>query len=36
MKTNEVNLSRGLDYYKLTMGQVIHDRHPNAEVTFTF
>lgn len=36
MKEQTPNLSRGLDYYKMTMGQVIHDRHPNAEVTFTF
>lgn len=28
-------LSAGLDYYKLTMGNVILERHPEAEVTFT-
>jgi len=29
------NLSRGLDYYKLTMGQVAFEQQPEAEVTFT-
>lgn len=28
-------LSSKIDYYKITMGQVIYERHPNAEVTFT-
>lgn len=28
-------LSAGLDYYKLTMGNVIYEYHPGAEVTFT-
>lgn len=28
-------LSAGLDYYKLTMGNVIYEYHPDAEVTFT-
>ena len=28
-------LSRGLDYYKLTMGQVAFEKHPEASVTFT-
>lgn len=31
----ERRLSDGLDYYKLTMGQVALDRHPATEVTFT-
>ena len=28
-------LSRGLDFYKLTMGNVAYEKHPDAEVTFT-
>lgn len=28
-------LSASLDYYKLTMGNVIYEQHPDAEVTFT-
>lgn len=28
-------VSASLDYYKLTMGDVIYERHPDAEVTFT-
>jgi nicotinate phosphoribosyltransferase len=35
MKNNEQPLSAGLDFYKVTMGQVIHEYHPNTEVTFT-
>jgi nicotinate phosphoribosyltransferase len=35
MNTREPNLSRGLDFYKLTMGDVIHEKYPDAEVTFT-
>lgn len=35
MKEQAPNLSRGLDYYKLTMGNVIFEKHPDAEVTFT-
>ena len=35
MKNSEYPLSSGLDYYKLTMGQVIYEQHPNTEVTFT-
>lgn len=35
MKNYEPNLSRGLDYYKLTMGDVALEKHPDAEVTFT-
>jgi nicotinate phosphoribosyltransferase len=31
----ERHLSDGLDYYKLTMGQVALEKHPDAEVTFT-
>ena len=31
----ERHLSDGLDYYKLTMGQVALNYHPTAEVTFT-
>ena len=34
-KEFERHLSDGLDYYKLTMGQVALERHPDAEVTFT-
>lgn len=34
MKT-ERTLSSSIDYYKVTMGQVIYERHPDAEVTFT-
>lgn len=33
MKT-EARLSKGLDYYKATMGQVEFQQHPDAEVTF--
>jgi nicotinate phosphoribosyltransferase len=29
------NLSRGLDFYKLTMGNVAYEKHPEADVTFT-
>lgn len=29
------SLMNGLDYYKLTMGQLIQARHPEAEVTFS-
>ena len=29
-------LSSHLDYYKITMGNVIHEYHPDDEVTFTF
>lgn len=37
MKTNErPPLSAGLDFYKLTMGDMIYHKHPDAEVTFTF
>ena len=28
-------LSEGIDFYKLTMGQVALEKHPDAEVTFT-
>lgn len=35
MNTPETNLSRGLDFYKLTMGDVIYNKHPDADVTFT-
>lgn len=35
MNAPEARLSQGLDYYKLTMGEVIHQQHPDAEVTFT-
>ena len=31
----EPKLSQGLDYYKATMGQLEHAKHPDAEVTFT-
>lgn len=34
MKTTEARLSKGLDYYKATMGQVEFLEHPDAEVTF--
>ena len=27
-------LSKGLDYYKATMGQLEFEKHPDAEVTF--
>lgn len=33
---NKYPLSSDLDYYKLTMGQVIHEYHPDDIVTFTF
>lgn len=33
--TPEQRISDGLDFYKLTMGQVALDRYPTAEVTFT-
>ena len=36
MKANEYPLSAGLDFYKVTMGNVILDKYPEAEVTFTF
>ncbi len=29
-------LSAGLDYYKPTMSQLVHEQEPDAEVTFTF
>jgi nicotinate phosphoribosyltransferase len=32
----ETMLSAGLDYYKPTMSQLEHQKHPEAEVTFTF
>lgn len=35
MTNYEANLSRGLDFYKLTMGDMAHEKHPDAEVTFT-
>lgn len=35
MNQTNPNLSQGLDYYKLTMGDVIYERHPDVEVTFT-
>jgi nicotinate phosphoribosyltransferase len=35
MKTNEKPLSSMIDYYKVTMGNVILEKHPSAEVTFT-
>lgn len=35
MEYRDPNLSRGLDYYKLTMGDLAHETHPDAEVTFT-
>lgn len=34
-RSPEQPLSAGLDYYKLTMGDVIYEQHPDAEVTFT-
>lgn len=35
MKNYEPNISRGLDFYKLTMGDMAHEKHPEAQVTFT-
>ncbi len=35
MNNHAPNLSRGLDYYKLTMGDMAFEKHPDAEVTFT-
>lgn len=35
MTNTEKPLSSMIDYYKVTMGNVIYERHPNAEVTFT-
>lgn len=35
MKTHEKPLSSMIDYYKMTMGNVIYEYHPNTEVTFT-
>lgn len=35
MNEQQPNLSRGLDFYKLTMGNVVYEKHPDAEVTFT-
>jgi nicotinate phosphoribosyltransferase len=35
MNEQQPNLSRGLDFYKLTMGNVAYEKHPDAEVTFT-
>lgn len=35
VESQERRLSDGLDYYKLTMGQVALARHADAEVTFT-
>ncbi len=32
----EGTLTTGLDHYKMTMGQVQFEQHPDAEVTFTF
>jgi len=32
---SEAYLSKGLDYYKATMGQLEYTAHPDAEVTFT-
>lgn len=34
-KDREPNLSRGLDFYKLTMGDMAYEKHPEIEVTFT-
>jgi len=31
---DEINLGKGVDYYKTTMGQVEFDKHPDALVTF--
>lgn len=36
MTTHEKPLSSMIDYYKVTMGNVILEKHPDAEVTFTF
>lgn len=36
MNHNKYPLSADLDYYKLTMGQAIHEYHPDDIVTFTF
>lgn len=33
--STETHLTRGLDYYKATMGQLEFLQHPDAEVTFT-
>ncbi|HET8883909.1 MAG TPA: nicotinate phosphoribosyltransferase [Candidatus Saccharimonadales bacterium] len=35
MNETDANLSRGLDFYKLTMGDMAYEKHPDAEVTFT-
>lgn len=35
MSETDANLSRGLDFYKLTMGDMAYEKHPDAEVTFT-
>jgi nicotinate phosphoribosyltransferase len=35
MNEQHPNLSRGLDFYKLTMGNVAYEQHPDAQVTFT-
>lgn len=35
MSEQQPNLSRGLDFYKLTMGNVAFENHPDTEVTFT-
>src|ERR1700741_4371308 len=35
MTAPELPLSSKIDYYKITMGQVIYENHPDAEVTFT-
>ncbi|MDB5187313.1 MAG: nicotinate phosphoribosyltransferase, nicotinate phosphoribosyltransferase [Candidatus Saccharibacteria bacterium] len=35
MNEQQPNLSRGLDFYKLTMGDMAYEKHPDAEVTFT-
>lgn len=35
MNEQQPNLSRGLDFYKLTMGNVAFEKRPDAEVTFT-
>lgn len=35
MNEQQPILSRGLDFYKLTMGDLAYEKHPDAEVTFT-
>jgi nicotinate phosphoribosyltransferase len=34
-KDTQKPLSSMIDYYKITMGRVIYEKHPHAEVTFT-